>query len=89
MITEDSTPVTVASSFFQTALRESLLLHNQSQADLIVQGLQAATFWPKILGSGERLVVSLADKHITHTLLEMMLVVAMTTLAYLVAKTDS
>ena len=34
-------------------------------------------------------MVSLADKHITHTLLEMMLVVAMTTLAYLVAKMDS
>lgn len=94
MITEDSTPITAASSFFQTALRDSLLLHNQSQADLMVQAFVGRYF----LRSGEHLVVSLANKHlkrrdqfreITHTLLEMMLVVAMATMAYLVVKMDS
>jgi hypothetical protein len=92
--TEDSTPITPISPFFQTALRDSILLHNQSQADLLVQAYIGRYF----LRSGERMVVSLANKRINrrelypeikHTLLEMMLVVAMGTLAYVLVRLDT
>ena len=91
--TEDSTPITYASSFFQGVLKDSLLLHNQSQADLLVQAYIGRYF----LRSGERTVVSLANKRVNrremypeirHTLLEMMLVAAMATLAYVLVKID-
>jgi len=91
--TEDSTPITYASSFFQGGLKDSLLLHNQSQADLLVQAYIGRYF----LRSGERVVVSLANKRVNrremypeirHTLLEMMLVAAMATLAYVLVKID-
>lgn len=91
--TEDLTPVTHASSFFQTVLKDSLVLHNQSQADLLVQAYIGRYF----LRSGERIVISLANKRVNrremypeirHTLLEMMLVVAMATLAYVLVKVD-
>jgi len=91
--TEDSTPITYASSFFQGVLKDSLLLHNQSQADLLVQAYIGRYF----LRSGERIVVSLANKRVNrremypeirHTLLEMMLVAAMATLAYVLVKID-
>ena len=89
--TKDSTPITQASTFFQTALKDSILLHNQSQTDLLVQAYIGRYF----LRSGERIVVSLANRRINrrelypeirHTLLEMMLVVAMATLAYVLVK---
>ena len=92
--TEDSTPITPVSSFFQSTLKDSILLHNQSQADLLVQAYIGRYF----LRSGERVVVSLANKRInrrelypeiTHTLLEMMLVVAMGTLAYVLVRLDT
>ena len=89
--TEDSVPITQSSAFFQTALRDSILLHNESQADLLVQAFIGRYF----LRSGENLVVSLANRRINrrelypeirHTLLEMMLVVAMATLAYVLLR---
>ena len=92
--TEDSTPITAMSAYFQSALKDSILLHNQSQADLLVQAYIGRYF----LRSGERVVVSLANKRITrrelypevrHTLLEMMLVVAMGTLAYVLVRLDT
>ena len=92
--TEDSTPITATSNFFQTVLRDSILLHNESQADLLVQAYIGRYF----LRSGERMVVSLANKRINrremfpeikHTLLEMMLVVAMGTLAYVLVRLDT
>ena len=94
LTTEDLTPITAMSSFFQTILRDSLILHNQSQADLLVQAYIGRYF----LRSGERVVVSLANKRINrrelypeikHTLLEMMLVVAMGTLAYALVRMGS
>jgi hypothetical protein len=92
--TEDSNPITPVSSFFQTNLKHSILLHNQSQADLLVQAYIGRYF----MRSGERMVVSLANKRINrrelypeirHTLLEMMLVVAMGTLAYVLVRLDT
>jgi len=92
--TEDATPITPASAYFQTALKDSILLHNQSQADLLVQAYVGRYF----LRSGERMVVSLAHRRINrremypeirHTLLEMMLVVAMGTLAYVLVRLDT
>lgn len=89
--TEDRTPVTAASAFYTGMLRDSILLHNNSQADLMVQAFIGRYF----IRSGERLMVSLANKRMTrreiypeikHTLLEMMLVVAMATLAYVLVK---
>jgi len=94
LVTEDNIPITAASSFFQGVLKDSITLHNQSQADLLVQAYIGRFF----LRSGERMVVSLANKRINrremfpeikHTLLEMMLVVAMGTLAYVLVKLDS
>jgi hypothetical protein len=94
LYTEDSTPITTASAYFQSALKDSILLHNQSHADLLVQAYIGRYF----LRSGERLVVSLANKRINrrdlypeikHTLLEMMLVVAMGTLAYVLLRLDT
>jgi hypothetical protein len=94
LYTEDSTPISHASSFFQMALKDSILLHNQSQADLLVQAYIGRYF----LRSGERVVVSLANRRINrrdvypeirHTLLEMMLVVAMATLAYVLVRMDT
>jgi hypothetical protein len=89
--TEDRTPVTAASVFYTGILRDSIILHNNSQAELMVQAFIGRYF----LRSGERLIVSLANKRMTrreaypeikHTLLEMMLVVAMATLAYVLIK---
>lgn len=93
LATEDSTPITQASTFFQSTLKDSIMLHNQSYADLLVQAYVGRFF----LRSGERMVVSLANRRISrrelypeirHTLLEMMLVVAMATLAYVLVKLD-
>ena len=94
LITEDSTPITVASSFFQNALKESILLHNQSYTDILVQAYIGRYF----LRSGEQMVVSLANRRIhrrelypemRHTLLEMMLVVAIATLAFVLVRDSS
>ena len=60
LITEDSTPITAASSFFQNALKESILLHNQSYTDILVQAYIGRYF----LRSGEQMVVSLANRRI-------------------------
>jgi hypothetical protein len=92
--TEDGTPVTTASSFYTGMLRDSILLHNNSQAELMVQAFIGRYF----IRSGERVIVSLANKRmarreiypeVKHTLLEMMLVVAMATLAYVLAKLNT
>lgn len=92
--TEDRTPVTAASAFYTGMLRDSILLHNNSQAELMVQAFIGRYF----IRSGERVIVSLANKRmarreiypeIKHTLLEMMLVVAMATLAYVLVKLNS
>ncbi len=89
--TEDHTPVTIASTVYQSMIRDSIMLHNHSQAELLVQAFIGRYF----IRSGERVVVSLANKRmarremypeIRHTLLEMMLVVAMATLGYVLAK---
>jgi cation transport ATPase len=94
MNTEDSIPITRSSTFFQTALRDSILLHNESQADLLVQ----AFIGRYLMRSGEKIVVSLANRRIhrrelypeiRHTLLEMMLVVAMATLAYVLLRSPN
>ena len=94
LLTEDSTPITSASSFYQGVLKDSIMLHNQSQAELLVQAYIGRFF----LRSGERMVVSLANKRINrrelypeirHTLLEMMLVVAMGTIAYVLVRLDT
>ena len=91
--TEDSTPITQFSSFYLSTLRDSILLHNQSQADLLVQAYVGRYF----IRSGERLVVSLANKRINrrdlfpeirHTLLEMMLVVSIATLAFVLVRSS-
>ena len=93
VVTEDSIPITYASSFFQSVLKDSVVLHNQSQTDLLVQAYIGRYF----LRSGECVIVSLANKRINrremypeirNTLLEMMLVVAMATLAYVLVKVD-
>jgi hypothetical protein len=89
--TEDNTPVTIASTVYQSMIRDSIMLHNHSQAELLVQAFIGRYF----IRSGERVVVSLANKRmarremypeIRHTLLEMMLVMAMATLGYVLAK---
>jgi hypothetical protein len=89
--TEDRTPVTAASAFYVGMLRDSITLHNTSHAELMVQAFIGRYF----IRSGERISVSLANKRmsrreiypeIRHTLLEMMLVVAMATLAYVLVK---
>jgi hypothetical protein len=92
--TEDNTPVTFASSFYNNMLHDSIVLHNQSQAELMVQ----AFIGRYLIRSGEKVVVSLANKRmsrresypeIRHTMLEMMLVVAMATLAYVLVKLNT
>jgi len=89
--TEDLIPITSASTFFQTVLRNSIILHNESQTDLLVQAFIGRYF----LRSGEDIIISLANHRINrrelypeirHTLLEMMLVVAMATLAYVLLR---
>jgi hypothetical protein len=89
--TEDSTPITPYSSYYLSTLRDSILLHNQSQAELLVQAYIGRYF----LRSGEQLVVSLANKRINRrelypevrrTLLEMMLVVSIATLAFVLVR---
>lgn len=91
VVTEDATPITQLSSFYLATLRDSILMHNQSQADLLVQAYVGRYF----MRSGERLVVSLANRRvkrrelypeIRHTLLEMMLVVSIATLAYVLVR---
>ena len=75
-------------------MRDSIVLHNQSQAELLVQAYVGRYF----MRSGERLVVSLANKRINrrdlypeirHTLLEMMLVVSIATLAYILVQASA
>ena len=92
--TEDNTPMTSASSFYNSMFHDSIVLHNQSQAELLVQ----AFIGRYLIRSGERVVVSLANKRmsrresypeIRHTMLEMMLVVAMATLAYVLVKLNT
>jgi hypothetical protein len=92
--TEDATPITEFSAYYLNTLRDGILLHNQSQADLLVQAYVGRFF----LRSGERLMVSLANKHvhrrelypeIRRTLLEMMLVVSIATLAYVLVRTSA
>jgi len=92
--TEDSTPITPFSAFYLSTLRDSILLHNQSQPELLVQAYVGRYF----LRSGERLVVSLANKRVNrremypeirHTLLEMMLVVSIATLAYILVRASA
>ena len=92
--TEDSIPVTQFSSYYLSTLRDSILLHNQSQSELLVQAYIGRYF----LRSGERLVVSLANKRVNrremypeirHTLLEMMLVVSIATLAYILVRASA
>ena len=92
--TEDSTPITPYSSFYLTTLRDGILLHNQSQAELLVQAFVGRYF----LRSGEQLVVSLANKRINRrelypeirrTLLEMMLVVSIATLAFVLVRANA
>jgi hypothetical protein len=92
--TEDSTPVTQFSSYYLSSLRDSVLLHNHSQSELLVQAYIGRYF----MRSGERLVVSLANKRVNrrelypeirHTLLEMMLVVSIATLAYILVRASA
>jgi hypothetical protein len=92
--TEDSTPITPYTSFYLSTLRDSILLHNHSQAELLVQAYVGRFF----LRSGEHLVVSLANKRINRrelypeirrTLLEMMLVVSIATLAFVLVRANS
>ena len=92
--TEDSIPITQYSSFYLSTLRDSILLHNQSQAELLVQAYVGRYF----LRSGEQLVVSLANKRINRremypeirrTLLEMMLVVSIATLAFVLVRANA
>ena len=92
--TEDATPITEFSSYYLNTLRDGILLHNQTQPDLLVQAYVGRYF----LRSGERLMVSLANKHIhrreqypeiRRTLLEMMLVVSVATLAYVLVRTSA
>lgn len=94
MNTEDSTPITPFSAFYLSTLRDSVILHNHSQAELLVQAYVGRYF----LRSGERLVVSLAHKRVNrremypeirHTLLEMMLVVSIATLAYILVRASA
>ena len=94
MSTEDFTPITPVSSFYLSSLRDSVILHNNSQAELLVQAYIGRYF----MRSGERLVVSLANKRvkrrelypeIRNTLLEMMLVVSIATLACILVRAGS
>jgi hypothetical protein len=89
--TEDNTPITPFSPYFRSTLWSDVMNHNQTQADIVVQ----AFIGRMLMNSGERLVASLAHgrlrrrelvPHVRHTLLEMMLVVAMATLAYVLLK---
>jgi hypothetical protein len=92
--TEDATLVTPFSTYYMSTLRDSILLHNQSHAELLVQAYVGRYF----MRSGERLVVSLANRRvkrreiypeIRHTLLEMMLVVSIATLAYILVRASA
>jgi len=89
--TEDNSPITIYSPYFRSTLRESIVLHNLTYGELLVQ----AYVGRMLMNSGERLVASLAHgrlrrwelvPEVRHTLLEMMLVVAMATLAYVLLK---
>jgi hypothetical protein len=89
--TEDSTPITPLSPYFRSTLWHDVAEHNQTQADIVVQ----AFIGRMLMSSGEQLIASLAHgrlrrrelvPHVRHTLLEMMLVVAMATLAYVLLK---
>ena len=94
MTTEDGTPITTASSFFQAVLKNNVLLHNHSQAEILVQAFVGRY----LMHSGEKMVISLANKRvkrrehstqIQNTLLEMMLVVTIVTMAYVLVKLHS
>ena len=89
--TEDGTIIVQESGFYRNTLLDSIVLHNVSQAELMVQAYIGRFMYR----SGERLIVSLANhkmrrreiyKEVRHTLLEMMLVVALTTLAFVLLK---
>ena len=92
--TEDSTPITPFSSYYLSTLRDGVLLHNHSQAELLVQAFVGRYF----LRSGERVVVSLANKRVNRrelypevrrTLLEMMLVISIATLAFVLVRSSA
>jgi len=89
--TEDQSPITALSPLFRDTLRAELAGENITYADLLVQAYVGRI----LMRGGERLVASLAhgrlrrrelSKEVRHTLLEMMLVVAMATLAYVLVK---
>ncbi len=89
--TEDGSMITTESSFYKLTLTNSILLHNASYPELLVQ----AFIGRFLQRSGEKLVVSLANhklrrremyQEVKHTFLEMMLVVALTTLAFVLLK---
>jgi len=91
MATEDGTMITSESTFYKLTLMDSVLLHNASYPELLVQ----AFIGRFLQRSGEKLVVSLANhkmrrremyQEVKHTFLEMMLVVALTTLAFVLLK---
>lgn len=93
LATEDGTPITADSSFFKDILSRNVVLHNQTFPELMVQAYVGRYF----MHSGERIIVSLANKRvrrreiyeeIRHTMLEMMLVVTMATLAYVLVKAE-
>ena len=89
--TEDQSPITALSPLYRDTLRDELVSENATYADLLVQAYVGRI----LMRGGERLVASLAhgrlrrrelSKEVRHTLLEMMLVVAMATLAYVLVK---
>jgi len=89
--TEDQSPITALSPLYRDTLRDELVSDNATYADLLVQAYVGRI----LMRGGERLVASLAhgrlrrrelSKEVRHTLLEMMLVVAMATLAYVLVK---
>ena len=89
--TEDNAPITYNSPFFRGTLWNEVVRHNQTNAEILVQAYIGRMF----MDSGERLIASLAHgrlrrrellPRVRHTLLEMMLVVAMATLAYVLLK---
>ena len=89
--TEDQSPITALSPLYHDTLRDELVSENATYADLLVQAYVGRI----LMRGGERLVASLAhgrlrrrelSKEVRHTLLEMMLVVAMATLAYVLVK---
>lgn len=91
MRTEDGTEITAYSSYYTGFIRDDIVNHNQSMADLAVQAFVGRF----LMQAGERVVVSLANRHIKRremypevkrTLLEVALLVAMFTLGYVLLR---